>query len=34
MPFISDLYTTDLILNEFTDTKFEKSFKTLIKPTD
>lgn len=32
MPFISELLETQLVLNEYIETKFEDSFSTLIKP--
>ena len=31
MPFISDVLETDIVLNEYIETKFEESFKVLIK---
>jgi hypothetical protein len=34
MPFISDLLETDVVLNEYIETKFEESFKVLIKPKE
>lgn len=31
MPFISEVLSTELVLNEYIDTKFEDSFRSLIK---
>lgn len=33
MPFISEVLETEVVLNEYIDTKFEDSFKVLIKPS-